>query len=49
MSYEPQAKILNKKIHKIYSNAEDNWHINPEKLDKVCKKIYHALYDMEKI
>jgi len=38
VSYEPQAKILQKKIHWINANAESNWHITAKELDSICKK-----------
>tara|TARA_B110000196_G_scaffold192216_1_gene164697 strand:- start:336 stop:1571 length:1236 start_codon:yes stop_codon:yes gene_type:complete len=39
VSYEPQAKILNKKIHWINCSDKNNWHLNPEDLNKKCKEI----------
>jgi len=42
VSYEPQAQILNKKIHWIETDATSNWHITPEALDKVCNNIFKA-------
>ena len=39
VSYEPQAHILNKKIHWIETTAKDNWHLSPKSLDNHCKKI----------
>ena len=36
VSYEPQAQILNKKVHWIKATAETNWHLDPEELDKTC-------------
>ena len=39
VSYEPQAQIINKKIHWINATAESNWHLNPEDLDKVCENL----------
>ena len=36
VSYGPQAKLLNKKIHYIKSSAEENWNINPLLLDECC-------------
>jgi len=38
VSYEPQAKILQKKIHWIKAKAESNWHITAKELDSICKK-----------
>ena len=39
VSYEPQAKILSKKIHWIKTDANSNWHITPEELDKICQNL----------
>jgi len=39
VSYEPQAQIINKKVHWINANAETNWHLSPEELDKSCDKL----------
>ena len=39
VSYEPQAQILNKKIHWINCSDKNNWHLNPEDLNKKCKEI----------
>ena len=39
VSYEPQAQILNKKIHWIKCSNKNNWHLNPIDLDKKCRKI----------
>ena len=39
VSYEPQAKILNKKIHWINCSDKNNWHLNPVDLNKKCKEI----------
>ena len=39
VSYEPQAQILNKKVHWIKATAETNWHLNPEELDKTCASL----------
>lgn len=37
VSYEPQAQILNKKIHWIKTDATTNWHITPDELEKICQ------------
>ena len=37
VSYEPQAQILNKKIHWIKTDANTNWHITPDELEKICQ------------
>ena len=42
VSYGPQARILNKKIHWIKAEAKSNWHITPYALDKMCQKIQHV-------
>ena len=42
VSYEPQAQILNKKIHWIKTEATSNWHITPDELDKVCQKLHNV-------
>jgi len=39
VSYEPQAHILNKKIHWLKSSDENNWHLDPIELDRCCDKI----------
>ena len=39
VSYEPQAQIINKKVHWINASADSNWHLNPEDLDESCKKL----------
>jgi len=39
VSYEPQAQILNKKIHWIKTDATSNWHIVPDELDKMCQNL----------
>ena len=39
VSYEPQAQILNKKVHWIKATAETNWHLDPEELDKTCANL----------
>ena len=39
VSYEPQAQILNKKVHWIKTTAETNWHLDPEELDKTCDSL----------
>ena len=39
MSYEPQAQIINKKVHWIKATAETNWHLDPEELDKTCTNL----------
>ena len=42
VSYEPQAQILNKKIHWIKTDATSNWHIRPDELEKMCQKLQQA-------
>ena len=39
VSYQPQAQILNKKVHWIKTTAETNWHVDPEELDKTCASL----------
>jgi len=39
VSYEPQAQIINKKVHWIKATAETNWHLDPEELDKTCTSL----------
>jgi len=39
VSYEPQAQIINKKVHWIKTSAETNWHLDPEELDKTCASL----------
>jgi len=37
VSYEPQANIINKKIHWLNTTAKTNWHLSPKILDEVCQ------------
>ena len=39
VSYEPQAQIINKKVHWIKTSAETNWHLGSEELDKTCDSL----------
>ena len=39
VSYEPQAKILNKKIHWITCSYKNNWNLDPKDLMKKCEEI----------
>ena len=39
VSYEPQANIINKKIHWLNTTAKTNWHLNPQTLDELCEKL----------
>jgi len=39
VSYEPQAQILNKKVHWLETNSDSNWHLLPKSLDGLCKKL----------
>jgi len=39
VTYEPQAQILNKKIHWIKTDATTNWHITPGDLDKISQNL----------
>jgi len=39
VSYEPQAQMINKTVHWIESNAESNWHLSADNLDKACEKL----------
>ena len=41
VSYEPQAKILQKKIYWINTNAKSNWHITAKEFDSICKKNFN--------
>jgi len=41
VSYEPQAKILQKKIHWINANAKSNWHITAKEFNSICKKSHN--------
>ena len=36
VSYAPQAKFLGKKIMWLKASADENWHISPEALDRLC-------------
>ena len=38
VSYEPQAQILNKKVHWLETNSDSNWNLLPDSLDRFCKK-----------
>ena len=42
VSYEPQAQILNKKIHWITTGITSNWHITPDELDKACQNLQNV-------
>jgi len=42
VSYEPQAQILNKKIHWIKTDATTNWHITPDELDKISQNLHQV-------
>jgi aspartate aminotransferase len=39
VSYEPQAQILNKKIHWIICTSANNWHLSAKQLNSTCEKI----------
>ena len=39
VSYEPQAQILNKKVHWLETDSNSNWHLQPDSLDKLCIKL----------
>jgi len=39
VSYEPQANIINKKVHWLNTTAKLNWHLQPQILEEACKKI----------
>ncbi len=39
VSYEPQANIINKKIHWLQTTAKSNWHLQPQTLENACQKI----------
>lgn len=39
VSYEPQAQILNKKIHWIMCSKENNWHLSAKQLESTCEKL----------
>ena len=38
VSYEPQAKILKKKVYWLPTSYESNWHLEAKTLEKFCKK-----------
>ena len=38
VSYEPQAKILKKKVYWLPTSYKSNWHLEAKTLDKFCKK-----------
>jgi len=38
VSYESQANLLGKKIHKIETNLSDNWSVNPKLLAEIAEK-----------
>ena len=42
VSYEPQAQILNKKIHWITTGKTSNWHITSDELNKVCQNLQNV-------
>ena len=39
VSYEPQAQIINKRVHWIKATAKSNWHLDPEELDRACDSL----------
>ena len=39
VSYEPQAQIINKRVHWIKTTAKTNWHLDPKELDKTCDSL----------
>jgi len=39
VSYEPQAQILNKKIHWVICSSKNNWHLNAKQLESTCEKL----------
>ena len=39
VSYEPQAQMINKKVHWIESSADSNWHLSHESLNIACEKL----------
>ena len=39
VSYEPQAQILNKKIHWVICSIENNWHLSAKQLESTCEKL----------
>ena len=39
VSYEPQAQIINKRVHWIKTTAKSNWHLDPEELDRACDSL----------
>lgn len=41
VSYEPQAKILNKPTHRLKTHFEDGYLLTPETLEQACKEIGH--------
>jgi len=43
VSYAPQAKIINKKIHWIQTLEKDNWHITSQALENKCKSITNKM------
>lgn len=36
VSYAPQAKILGRKIHFLPTEFENDWHLTPEELERLC-------------
>jgi len=38
VSYAPQAKIIGRWIHMIPTRIEDDWHLTPEQLERLCRK-----------
>ena len=39
VSYEPQAQIINKRVHWIKTTSKSNWHLDPEELDRACDSL----------
>lgn len=36
VSYEPQAKIIGRRVYKLHTSYEEEWRLQPEKLEELC-------------
>ena len=36
VSYEPQARIIGRRVFKLHTTYEDEWRLQPEKLEELC-------------
>lgn len=38
VSYEPQAEILGRRVHKLQTRFEDRWRLQPDDLERLCAR-----------